>query len=90
MKSLPEQVTYYSQSPNFTASTTPSSLTRDHTTKAGVWGVITVTAGTVEYVIPSQDERHILSAEKSGIVEPMTPHYVTPDADAEFCVKFHK
>lgn len=90
MKQLPDQVIYYSQSPDFNASTVPSSLTRDHTTKAGVWGVITVTAGTVEYVIPSQDERHILSPEKPGIVEPLVPHHVTPDKNAKFCVKFHK
>ena len=34
----------------------PKALTSDHSTRAGVWGLLTVTAGRVRYRIPAADE----------------------------------
>ena len=45
MKPLPAFVAPYNRTPDFTAETVPAALIRDHTTKAGVRGVITVAFG---------------------------------------------
>jgi len=90
MKDLPNTVRAYSRSPDFNAQTVPAGLTRDHNTKSGVWGVINVIEGTIEYVIPSLCERHSLSSAKCGIVEPEVPHHVVLAPDAKFYVEFYR
>lgn len=51
MKSLPDNVQQYSTSPAFSEDTVPKGLLKDHRTKNGVWGLICISEGKLEYII---------------------------------------
>lgn len=90
MKTLPVTVVPYQRTRTFNQDTVPRGLLADHTTKAGVWGVITVLEGRLEYVIPSSGETVILDPETSGIVEPQMPHHVRMIGQVAFYVEFYR
>jgi len=90
MKTLPEDVLPYRRTPASTESTIPPGLLRDHTTKPGVWGVIHVLEGALEFrILEPAEERHRLTPDKSGIVEPAVRHQVTPLGPVRFYIEFH-
>jgi len=98
MKELPSDVVQYSQVPKtpgscFTADKIPRGLLQDHTTKAGTWGVIRVTTGTLEYTIqePTQSVHEITAESKPGIIEPQVKHHVKAlTDDLQFVVEFYR
>ena len=51
MKSLPEGVSPYTRSPEFSEDTIPKNLRQSHRTKAGAWGKIVVLEGRLLYRI---------------------------------------
>jgi tellurite resistance-related uncharacterized protein len=97
MQTLPDDVVQYSQVPqtgHFTADKIPRGLLKDHTTKAGTWGVIRVHAGKLEYTIqePTQSIHEITpETQPGGIVEPQVKHHVKAlTDDLQFVVEFHR
>lgn len=90
MKTLPETVEQYSESPVFDEASIPDALRKDHRTKAGVWGVITVQSGSLLYEIAASGESIVLTEDQSGIVEPEALHHVTPIGPVTFSVKFFR
>ena len=110
MPILPDDVMKYSQVPKqgkvFTSTTIPKGLLKEHTTKAGTWGVINVSKGELEYRISGsgsdeqkqkKEERsecdHIfqLSDKRHGIIQPQRLHQVSPlSDDVEFVVEFYR
>ncbi len=89
MKSLPSHVKPYKSTSIFTNETIPKGLLKDHNTKNGVWGVIHVTKGKLEYTIKNS-EAYILTSEKQGIVEPEILHHIRPLGVVSFFVEFYK
>lgn len=89
MKTLPEHVRAFRRTDLFTQDTIPKGLLRDHSTKAGVWGLIRVQEGTLEYTI-GDGEVHILVAGTSGVVEPTVTHHVRPLGEVSFLVEFYR
>ena len=89
MKSLPEHVQQYSTSPVFTEETVPRGLLKDHNTKSGVWGLICVNEGELEYII-EEKETHILNPENKGVVEPEIKHHIKPLGAVTFYIEFYK
>jgi tellurite resistance-related uncharacterized protein len=100
MPQLPDNVVKYSQvpaanrsTPYFTATTIPSGLLKDHSTKAGTWGVIRVTRGVLEYTIPAEPTSRVfhIQAPDTGIIEPTVRHHVKAlSGDLEFVVEFYR
>jgi tellurite resistance-related uncharacterized protein len=99
MKELPKDVVRYSQVPKtgsfFTATTIPKGLLRDHTTKAGTWGVIRVSSGKLEYSMFQEPSLPGVVVECSpdmpGIIEPQVKHHVKPlSDDLKFVVEFYR
>ncbi len=88
MADLPPGVKPYRQTPVFTQDTVPAALTGEHSTKAGVWGVIHVTEGRLTYFIPERDFEIVLAPGILGIVEPEVTHRVRPEGDVSFFVEF--
>jgi tellurite resistance-related uncharacterized protein len=87
MKDLPPDLVKYNQVPKdgvFTAKIVPKGLLKEHSTKAGTWGVIKVTKGRLGYRIVTDEEPIILDPEKSGVIKPQILHGV------EFVVEFHR
>ena len=90
MKTLPPGLQLTRRTPEFNTSTIPAGLLHDHRTKPGVWGVIQVLEGALEYhVLEPVEERHRLIPGRPGIVEPAMKHQVMPLGPARFHVEFH-
>mmetsp|Transcript_11836 Transcript_11836/g.26401 ORF Transcript_11836/g.26401 Transcript_11836/m.26401 type:complete len:168 (+) Transcript_11836:3-506(+) len=98
MPILPSDVVKYSQVPKkdsyFVKDKIPRGLLKNHTTKAGTYGVIRVNAGKLLYRIeePEPPTEFVLSPnDPPGIIEPTRLHRVAPlTDDVEFCVEFHR
>lgn len=88
MADLPPDVQPYRRTPVFTQETVPAALTGEHSTKAGVWGVIHVTEGRLTYFIPTRDVEIVLDPSTRGIVEPEVTHRVRPEGAVSFFVEF--
>ena len=89
MKSLPDDVAPYRQSPEFSESTVPAGLLGAHTTKAGVWGRIRVLEGSLLYrVLEPVVEEWLLRPGVDGIVEPGIEHQVEVCGPTRFLVEF--
>ena len=86
---LPNCVEKYSQSPLFDETSVPDALRRDHCTKAGVWGRIVVTSGSLIYL---RDDRpaQILTADMPGVIYPQELHCVHPKGAVQFRVEFYR
>ena len=89
MKTLPDHVVAYQRTDLFTQDSVPSGLLKDHSTKEGVWGLIQVRKGRLEYTIENK-EVHILTPGKNGVVEPTVSHHVRPLGEVLFSVEFYK
>lgn len=85
---LPSGVAPYKRTPVFTDTSVPKGLLQDHATKAGVWGVIHVEEGALDYMIPGRGSRERLDPTTVGIVRPAELHYVMPAAGCRFFVEF--
>ena len=91
MKTLPHDVAVYKRTPDFTEDTVPAALRKAHDTKAGVWGRIVVTEGTLRYrILEPAIEDHVLDTGHVGIVEPEVKHEVLPLGAVRFHVEFLK
>ena len=89
MKKLPDNVVAYQRTNLFTQDSGPPGLLKNHSTKEGVWGLIQVENGQLEYTIENKDV-HILTPEKSGVVEPTVTHHVKPLGEVLFSVEFYR
>lgn len=90
MKTLPEGLTAYSRTPEFTETRIPRGLLREHSTKAGVWGRIVIESGALTYRIIESGEVVELSPRLHGVVEPEVLHEVSPRGKVRFWVEFLK
>lgn len=79
----------YRSTPVFDAVTLPGGLRKAHCTKAGVWGRLTVFAGTVRYVVEETGEGSILSAGDFIIIQPQQLHHVEPLGEMQMQVSFY-
>ncbi len=88
---LPAGVTAYKRTPDFDEHSIPDGLRKDHSTKAGVWGVIHVLAGTLRYIVePPLAKEQLLDPSAPGIVVPEVLHRVVAEGDVRFFVEFHR
>ena len=91
MKSLPENVKTYKQTPLFSENTVPKGLLKSHSTKEGSWGKIIVSKGKLLYrILEPEIEEIILTPDLPGIVEPTVKHEVQPLGEVSFHVEFLK
>lgn len=91
MKQLPNDVTPYKRTPEFTEQTVPRGLLHEHQTKESVWGKIVVLEGQLQYTINEPErEVHILGPEQFGVVEPTVRHEVKPLGKVRFYVEFNR
>ncbi|CAN5560782.1 hypothetical protein BH11MYX1_BH11MYX1_41610 [soil metagenome] len=88
---LPLGYTAYKRTPDFDQHSIPNALSKDHSTKPGVWGMIHVLSGQLRYIVeaPLASER-ILDPGVVGIVVPEVLHRVVPVGEVRFFVEFHR
>jgi tellurite resistance-related uncharacterized protein len=85
---LPDGVRPYRRTPVFTEATMPGGLRGDHSTKPGVWGVVTVLEGHLRLIFLDTGERHLLDPETPGIIAPERPHRAEPLGPVRFTIDF--
>lgn len=92
LHTLPDHVKPYRELGPFTADTIPRGLFSNHSTKAGVWGQVTVHSGSVRYVItePGEEESILLDADTPGIVCPQQRHHLELKGPVELGITFLK
>lgn len=87
---MPADYTEYRRTPVFDASTVPKALLREHRTKVGVWGILHVVAGEVDYVVLEPERRvTTLRAGAAQVVTSALPHEVVLREGARFFVAFY-
>ena len=89
MTGLPKDVVAYSRSPEFTETTLPAALRRQHSTKAGTWALIHVLEGEVVYRIYDPASEMTLAPATPGIVRPEQLHEVEPIGPMRMYVEFY-
>ena len=93
MKTIPDNVTHYRSSPEFTQDTVPAALQRHHNTAADVGGRINIIEGSLLYRITDPRvpaEEVLLTPERHGVVEPGILHEVQVIGPVRFRVDFHR
>ena len=91
MKTLPEGVSNYARTAEFSEASIPGNLLKSHSTKAGTWGKIVVLEGRLRYRILEPDIRTFeLSPGQPGVAEPEVPHEVEPLGRVRFRVEFYR
>lgn len=86
---LPSNLQKYSESPIFTRETVPAAFLRDHNTKPGIWGKITVLQGRLLYLIAEHPAQPV-DAQHPGIIRPEEKHCVAVPDDVTFKVEFFR
>ena len=79
----------YRTTPVFDEHSLPAALRGEHSTKAGVWGVIRVLEGRVRLTWIEPAGEQWLTPASPGLVLPAQPHFVTPDGPMKMQVEFY-
>ena len=87
---FPKDFAPYKRTPEFTETTVPAGLTRNHSTKAGVWAKINVVEGRLLYKVDPLAAEFELSSDAPGIVVPEVAHHVEPMGNVRFYVEFYR
>jgi tellurite resistance-related uncharacterized protein len=88
MPVLPADVKEYKRTASFTEANLPAGLVRDHGTKPGVWALIVIEAGTLEYTIEDPVRTFLLTPELPGVIPPVVPHRVKVLGPVRFHLEF--
>jgi tellurite resistance-related uncharacterized protein len=88
-REIPSGYAPYKRTPTFRRETVPPGLLRRHDTKAGIWAVVHVVAGDVEYFEPtdSGETRVVLRAGETVTVAPEREHRVAMGEGSSFFIE---
>ena len=88
---LPDGISSYSKSPEFTSDTVPDNLLTHHSLKSGTWGCLNVSAGQVTYFSDVADDPPLIArAGEAIVIYPEERHFVEVSGDAVFFIEFYK
>ena len=82
-------ITPYRSTAVFDETTLPAALRREHSTKAGVWGVIRVIEGSLKLQFAAGGEDRVLTPDQPGLVRPEQVHRVEPIGPVRMRVDFY-
>ena len=88
---LPENYEPYRRTAVFTQDTIPAGLLRAHRTAAGVWALIHVMEGRLQFRVnePVVFET-VIDLDRLGVIEPAISHEVAPLGAVRFYVEFYR
>ncbi len=90
MNRLPDGVTLYGKTPEFSEASIPENLRHAHRTNARTWAKIVILEGKLRYRVLEPGIREtVLSSEWPGIVEPEISHAVEAVGKVRFFVEFY-
>jgi tellurite resistance-related uncharacterized protein len=73
----------------FDAETLPPAFRREHSTKAGVWGVIRILEGRLRLEYGDGTPECLLTPDVPGLIRPQQTHLVEPLGDMRMRVEFY-
>ncbi len=79
----------YKITPPFTEETLPEALRREHSTKAGAWGLIRMLEGRVRLHFADNGTSEELTPERPGVVAPQRVHWVETMGPMRMRIEFH-
>ena len=82
-------MTPYRTTPVFSELTLPATLRREHSTKAGVWGVIRMIEGRLRLSYADGTPPAELTPDRPGLVRPEQVHWVEPLGAMRMQVEFY-
>jgi len=86
---MPPDYEPYRRTPQFDESSVPEALLRSHATKRGIWALIHVSHGSLEYHLHEPfDRSEGLTSESPGIVLPEVEHHIVTSRPVSFHVEF--
>lgn len=86
---IPRGYEPYHRTADFDENSIPEALLRRHSTKPGVWALIHVTRGSIDYYVHAPFDRcERLTPTSPGIVLPEVEHHVGPSGRVSFFVEF--
>jgi tellurite methyltransferase len=87
---MPAGFAPYKRTASFRQDSIPAGLLHRHRTKAGVWAVIHVVGGTLDYFesVEAGEKHRALAAGEQVLVRSECEHRVTGSVDVEFYVEF--
>jgi len=87
---FPDDLVAYKKTPEFTEETIPKGFQKDHSTKAGVWGLLHVLEGTLIYTVnePAVRQYEVKQGEQA-VIAPCLLHSAVPKGKVKFYVEFH-
>lgn len=87
-REIPDHYVAYRRTPEFTETTVPPGLLKHHTTRTGVWALIHVLRGRLEYRVDAPfHTREILEPGTPGVVVPEVEHCVASAGAVVFAVE---
>jgi len=92
MQNLPDHVEQYKQTPTFTEVTVPAGFLKEHSTKAGTWGLLTVASGSLKFTNtePGYEEEFVIEAGKTATITPQHRHFIKPLGKVTFHLEFYR
>ena len=88
---LPAGLQAYKRTPDFTPENLPAALQSQHSTKAGVWGLLHVLEGQVIYrLTPPHSESATANAGDTIVILPQIVHWVEFGIPGRFYVEFYR
>ncbi|MFL9711232.1 DUF1971 domain-containing protein [Methylobacillus sp. Pita1] len=88
---LPEGLEAYKRTPDFTPDNLPAALQSQHSTKAGIWGLLHVLEGQVVYrLAPPHEASAIADAGETIVILPEIIHWVEFGIPGRFYVEFYR
>jgi len=90
METLPNDLTATKKTPSFSRDGVPRGLLKEHSTKPGTWGLLTVEEGEIMYVITERgsEEEVLVTPGNPGVIEPETKHHVRIIGHVLFHIQF--
>jgi tellurite resistance-related uncharacterized protein len=87
---LPVGYAVYKRTASFTHETVPKGLLHRHSTKAGVWALLRVSRGALEFFesVEGNELRQVVTAGQHAVIRPEVEHRVAPLGEVEFDVEF--
>jgi len=88
---LPDGLTLARTTPVFDEDSVPDGLLAAHQVAEGVWGLVVVVAGALDFVFEDEPSNviHLLAGDRH-VIPPQRPHHVQPVGAVTFCVEFHR
>jgi tellurite resistance-related uncharacterized protein len=87
---MPSGFVAYKRTTEFTAHSIPAGLAANHSTKPGVWALIHVVEGQLQYIVePPLARDEVIGKDRPGVIVPEVLHRVVPTGEVRFFVEFH-